>query len=63
MTADRRARRAPKLDLTGHPHGFAIRFGGEVVDVFPTWDGAVAGLRAARAAMAQLTQSLKQDVE
>ncbi len=46
-------------ELTGHLHGFAIRFGGEEVAVYPSWNSACAGLRSATAAMALLDTLLK----
>lgn len=44
--------------LTAHIDGFAIWFDGELVDVFPTYDGAVNGLRLAREAQGMLAACL-----
>ena len=55
-------RPAEGLVITGHLDGFAIRFGGEVVEIYPTLKGAEDGRRAARAALEQLMLTfLKKD--
>jgi hypothetical protein len=41
---------APALDLTATYDGFAIWYAGEVVESFPTFDGAACGYRAAEQA-------------
>lgn len=46
------------LEVTGHPHGYCIRFGGEVVDVFPTLSDVAAGLVPARNARRMLAECL-----
>ena len=45
-------------DLTGHADGFALRWGGEVVEVFPSLLGAIAGRLAAGVALKDLTACL-----
>lgn len=44
--------------VTGHADGFALRFGGEVIDVFPSLLGASAGRNAAKDALAMLAACL-----
>lgn len=44
--------------LTAHPDGFCLRFGAEVIAVFPTLARATAALAAARAAAAWLCKML-----
>lgn len=54
-----RAAPLPALpDINGHLHGFALTWGGEEVAAFPTWDGATAGRRAAKDALAMLAACL-----
>jgi hypothetical protein len=49
---------APTPDLTGHLHGFALRYGGEEVAVYRDFDGANEGFKAAKLAMAELAACL-----
>lgn len=46
------------LTLTGHMDGHALRFGGEEVAVYPTFEGAANGLRIGREALAMLAACL-----
>jgi hypothetical protein len=48
----------PTLDLTGHLHGFALRYGDEEVAVYPCFTAANEGFKAAKLAMAQLAACL-----
>lgn len=41
-------------DLTAAPDGYALRFGGEVLATYPTWDEAVAALKRVREASVAL---------
>ena len=45
-------------EVTGHPDGFALRWGGEVVEVFPSLLGAIAGRLACYCALAELAECL-----
>lgn len=46
------------LTITGHLDGYALLFGGVLVDVFPTLDGAVRGRAAAKEARSMLAATL-----
>lgn len=41
-------------DIRGCLDGFEVTYADRVIDTFPTWEGAVAGLRAARFGLAEL---------
>lgn len=47
------------LQITGALDGFAVRWGGEVVDVFPSLMGAIAGRFIAQNALHLLNETLK----
>jgi hypothetical protein len=47
------------LEATAHPSGYALSFGGEFVDIFPTWEGLRAGYRAAILAQFMLSALLE----
>lgn len=44
--------------LSGHTDGFCLTFGFGVVDVFPDYEGASAGFKAAKWAIAELEMVL-----
>jgi len=46
------------VDVTGHPDGIAIRYGGEVVEVYPAFLAAKTGLLIARDALVMLSDCL-----
>lgn len=48
----------PALNLRGDSSGFAIDWMGEPVAVFPDFDGASAGFKAAKSALAELERVL-----
>jgi hypothetical protein len=48
----------PVLDVRGHGEHVALWWAGEIVDVFPTLEGADQGRRAAQSALAQLNSTL-----
>lgn len=53
----------PSIQCTAHRDGYAIWFGGEVVDVFPAFLGAHQGMKAAREAMRLLDETLNRKAE
>lgn len=67
MTAPLRTREAYRLHLadsegvqvTGHPDGICLRFGGEVIEVFPALIGAMRGQLTATEALVMLSNCLR----
>ena len=53
---------APRLAITGHLNGIALRLGTEVVATFPTFSQAVAAYRAAAAVPVQVGALLARTV-
>lgn len=50
-----------QLDLCAHIDGYALWFDDQIVDVFPNWDAAARGRRAALTAMQLLDTTLGGD--
>ena len=50
------------IQATGHPDGFCLRFGGEVVEVFPSFIGVKKGKLIADEALTMLADCLRRKV-